>query len=123
MGDRLRYGIDVPEDIRDCRIPPLLIQPLVENAVKHGLEPSMQGGAITVHAMREGNNVRISVSDTGVGINEKSSGSGIGLDNIRKRLLLLYDQRWQLRVEENRPSGARVTIEIPYETDTGSYSG
>lgn len=122
MGDRLSYGIDVPESLRDFSIPPLLIQPLVENAVKHGLEPSMQGGTITVHAIREGNSVRISVSDTGAGINVASSGSGISLDNIRKRLELMYGQKGRLNFQENVPGGIRTTIEIPYETDTGDHS-
>jgi sensor histidine kinase YesM len=121
MGDRLNYVIDVPENIRDCRIPPLLIQPLVENAVKHGLEPSVSGGIVTIEGRRDGKSIRIMVSDSGVGINEKNSG-GVGLANIRKRLALLYGAQGRLEFEENKPGGIKVTIEIPYETDTGNHS-
>jgi sensor histidine kinase YesM len=122
MGDRLDYVIDVPENIRDCRIPPLLIQPLVENALKHGLEPSVRGGAVTIEGIRDGNSIRIIVSDSGVGINEKSSGKGIGLTNIRKRLELLYGSRGRLGFEENKQGGIKAIIEIPYETGSGDHS-
>ncbi len=122
MGDRLSYVIDVPENLRDFQIPPLLLQPLVENAVKHGLEPSMQGGTITVQAIREGSSVRISVSDTGAGINDKSSGSGISLGNIRERIELLYGASGHLSFEQNTPCGMKTTIELPYETDTSDHS-
>jgi sensor histidine kinase YesM len=122
MGDRLRYGIDVPESIRQCRIPPLIIQPLVENAVKHGLEPAIQGGEIVIRASREGGTVRIVVTDSGMGVNEKSAGNGIGLENIKKRLQLAYGERGRLSFEENQPSGVKVSIEIPYyETDAGNH--
>jgi LytS/YehU family sensor histidine kinase len=122
MGDRLDYVIDVPDNIRDCRIPPLFIQPLVENAVKHGLEPSVSGGTVTIEGIRDGNSIRIIVSDSGVGINEKSGGSGIGLANIRKRLELLYGSRGRLGLEENKPCGIKAIIEIPYETDSDDHS-
>lgn len=122
MGARLDYVIDIPENIRDCRIPPLLIQPLVENAVKHGLEPSVRGGTLRIEGIRDGNRVRITVSDSGVGINEKSGGDGIGLDNIRKRLELLYGRKGWLMLEENKSGGIKATIEIPYETGTGDHS-
>lgn len=122
MGDRLEYVIDVQEEIRNCRIPPLLIQPLVENAVKHGLAPSLRGGTIKVQGSRSGNSLSISVSDSGQGINERSAGSGVGLDNIGNRLRLLYGQQGSLQFEENKPCGTTVTIEIPYETDSGDNS-
>lgn len=122
MGDRLRYRIDIPDSLRDFRIPPLLIQPLVENAVKHGLESSVQGGEIAVQAVRDNGVVRIIVVDSGQGINEKSGGSGIGLENIRKRLQLLYAGQGRLILEENRPVGVKAIIEIPYETDTSHHS-
>jgi sensor histidine kinase YesM len=122
MGDRLDYIINVPDNIRDCRIPPLLVQPLIENAIKHGIEPSVNGGTITVQGVRDGDCVRIEVYDSGVGINEKSSGSGVGLTSIRKRLELLYGTRGRLVFEENRPTGIKATIEIPYETGAGDHS-
>jgi uncharacterized membrane-anchored protein YhcB (DUF1043 family) len=121
MGERLRYGIEVPDDLKALRIPPLLIQPLVENAVKHGLEPKVSGGAVLIRAVRDGDRTRIVVADSGMGVNDKSAGSGIGLENIRKRLGLLYGEQGRLLFEENEPSGVKATIEIPYETDTGNH--
>ncbi len=122
MGDRLRYTIDIPDSLRDFRIPPLVIQPLVENAVKHGLEPSIRGGDLLIQGHRDGDYVRIIISDSGMGINESSPGNGISLKNIRKRLDLLYHGRSRLTFEENEPSGVKVVIEIPYETDSSHHS-
>jgi LytS/YehU family sensor histidine kinase len=122
MGDRLHYRIDVPDSLRDFRIPPLLVQPLVENAVKHGLEPSLSGGEVLVQGRRNGDSVMISVIDSGKGMNELSPGNGIGLENIKKRLDLLYGGRARLVFEENRPSGVKAVIVIPYETDASHHS-
>jgi sensor histidine kinase YesM len=113
MGGRLRYRIDLPEQIRSVRIPPLLIQPLVENAVKHGLEPSIDGGEVAIVVERAGDRVRIQVIDSGVGIRETAGGSGIGLDNVRRRLAIIFGDAGRLVIEENRPSGVKVVIEIP----------
>lgn len=122
MGDRLRYRIDVPDSLRDFRVPPLIIQPLVENAVKHGLEPSVRGGELLIQGQQEGDRVRITVSDSGMGINESSAGNGISLENIRKRLDLLYQGRASLTFAENEPTGVKVVIEIPYETASSNHS-
>ncbi len=122
MGERLRYRIDIPADLQDCRIPPLLIQPLVENAVKHGLEPSISGGELAISGTREGDRVRIMVADSGLGINELSPGSGIGVENIRKRLDLVYNGRATLTFEENKPRGLKAVVELPYETDPSHHS-
>ncbi len=113
MGDRLHYRIEIPAELHGLPLPPLVIQPLVENAVKHGLEPSVRGGDLRVQAEKDGQTVRISVSDTGAGMGETGSGNGIGLDNIRKRLYLLYGGRARLVLEENRPAGVRATVELP----------
>jgi len=113
IGDRLHYRIEVPDDLREFPVPPLLIQPLVENAVKHGLEPSKAGGTVLVRAVREQDRVRITVADSGRGINEKGGGQGIGLENIRKRLQLAYGDRGRLTIEDNMPAGVLVTIEMP----------
>jgi sensor histidine kinase YesM len=115
MGERLRYRIDLPEALHSVPIPPLLIQPLVENAVKHGLEKSTQGGEVTVTAVRTDGRIRVQVADSGVGIRETAGGSGIGLENVRRRLSLLYGDAGSLVIEENRPSGVKATIEIPIQ--------
>jgi sensor histidine kinase YesM len=116
MGARLRYKIDLPEALRGFLIPPLLVQPLVENAVRHGLEPSIDGGEITVAAERVGGMIRIKVIDSGVGIRETAGGSGIGLDNVRRRLAIMYGERANLHMEEREPRGVIVTIEVPDTT-------
>ncbi|MDH4163143.1 MAG: histidine kinase [Nitrospirota bacterium] len=122
MGTRLRYRIDIPDDIRQCRVPPLLLQPLVENAVKHGLEPSVGGGVISIIGERIPGRVRITVSDTGIGLHEKSAGTGVGLENVRKRLELLHGSAGTLVLEENEPTGVKVSIHIPYEANSGDHS-
>lgn len=121
MGERLRYEIDIPEELRTARIPPLLIQPLVENAVKHGLEPSVSGGELSIRARRDDGRVLITVVDSGMGVSETSAGNGIGLENIRKRLELTYGKQARLVFAENEPSGIRVTVEMPYEQNSSDH--
>jgi sensor histidine kinase YesM len=122
MGDRLTYRIDIPDSLRHIMIPPLLIQPLVENAVKHGLEPSISGGEVSIRAVRDGDTVRITVADSGMGIDETGRGNNIGLSNIKQRLELMYGNAGQLFLEENKPRGVKVVVEIPYETGTSNHS-
>lgn len=121
MGDRLGYSIDIPDSLRDITIAPLIIQPLVENALKHGLEPLVQGGVITIRAVRQGDTVIITVADSGAGIQEKGSGNSIGLANIERRLELLYGGRGRLFLQENEPRGLKAVIEIPYDTGAGNH--
>jgi LytS/YehU family sensor histidine kinase len=117
MGNRLQYRIDLPDELREVRIPPLLLQPLVENAIKHGLERSVQGGEVAVSCLAVKGMVRIIVADSGKGMDEQdSSGIGMGLDNVRKRLSLLYGTAATLFLEENTPTGVKVTVEIPVES-------
>jgi len=115
MGHRLSYDISVPDYLLGCRIPPLLIQPLVENSIKHGLEPKVEGGIIAIQGELEGGTFRISVIDSGRGIQESSGGNGVGLENIRKRIEMLCNDNGRLILEENRPSGIRAIIEVPHE--------
>ena len=110
MESRLAYDIDVPADLRATRLAPMLIQPLVENAIRHGLEPKVEGGRVRVAARREGDAVRIEVSDSGVGFGAVTRG-GVGLANIRERLRLLHDAR--LEIGEAAGGGARVSFTIP----------
>ena len=116
MEDRLRYKIEVSESIKDIPFPPMLLQPLVENAIKHGLEPKIEGGEVSIRGEENGGILRLEIADTGVGL-YKGSGSGLGLSNIRERLKSLYGDRGRLILEENRPSGLKAIIEVPYVTD------
>ena len=121
MSSRLRYTIELPERVRDVQVPPLLIQPLVENAIKHGLEPLIEGGELSIRCEPESDVVRITVADTGQGMNENDGRKGVGLDNIRKRLQLLYGGGTRVTLFKNKPRGIKAVIDIPYETNNGSY--
>jgi sensor histidine kinase YesM len=112
MGKRLAYRIDVPPDLTTFALPPMLVQPVMENAIRHGLEPKVEGGEVAFSARREKGGVRLEVSDTGVGFGEATRG-GLGLENLRDRLKLLYGGRASLAIADNAPSGTRVSIAIP----------
>ena len=114
MGRRLRVAIDIPEDLKPLPLAPMLIQPLVENAVIHGIDPQIEGGALEIHAHRNQGAVEIVVTDTGRGFTTDSQGGGMGITNVRDRLAALYGDKGRLRFTENRPSGVRATIEVPY---------
>lgn len=112
MGRRLRYAIEVDPALESFELPPMLLQPLVENAIRHGLESQVDGGEVRVRADRQGGHVVIEVSDTGVGFAPTTAG-GLGLANVRDRLRLLFNGRAELVVGENRPTGARLTLRLP----------
>jgi LytS/YehU family sensor histidine kinase len=112
MDERLNFIIDVPENLRQLSFPPMLLQPLVENAVKHGLEPKVEGGEIMISAAEENSLMRIEVRDTGLGFSDFNK-SGVGIANVRERLALLFGEKGHLTIEENKPHGVRATIEVP----------
>ncbi len=113
MGPRLALQIDVPEDLRTTPLPPMMLQTLVENAIKHGLEPRTAGGTIWIRARRLDGEVAITVADDGEGFNTKSTGTGIGLKNVRERLRLMHGGDAALSVIANFPSGVAATITVP----------
>ena len=90
----------------------MLLQPVVENAIRHGLEPKVEGGEIAVRAHAESDRVAVEIADTGAGFDTMTRG-GVGLANLRDRLRLLYGERASLTIAENRPTGAVVTVRIP----------
>lgn len=112
MGDRLRYRIEIADHLKARPFPPMLIQPLVENAIRHGLEPKIEGGEISILAEEKNDFLRLVVSDNGTGLDEKAA-AGIGLSNIRERLQTLFDGQGRLILEENTPSGLRAIVEVP----------
>jgi sensor histidine kinase YesM len=111
MGDRLAVRVELPDDLQTFSLPPMLIQPLVENAIKHGVEPKIEGGEILLKAAKVGDVVAIEVADTGLGF-QNSTSNGIGLRNVRERLDKLYDGKATLAIEDNVPSGTKITIRI-----------
>lgn len=114
MGERLRYAIEVPEKLRDVPFPPMLVQPLVENALKHGIEPEIKGGEILIKVEENADSYHLIVVDTGSGLSKQGVG-GIGLANVRERVEALFHGRGRLILEDNQPSGLKVTMEIPHE--------
>ncbi|BDU18488.1 histidine kinase [Lysobacter auxotrophicus] len=113
MGSRLSVQVDVPESLRGTPLPPMVLQTLVENAIKHGLEPRTGGGNVWIRARRVDDVVAVTVADDGEGFNTKNSGTGIGLKNVRERLRLLYGASAALSVVANFPSGVAATISVP----------
>ncbi|MDP1979582.1 sensor histidine kinase [Undibacterium sp.] len=121
MGKRLQYTLDLPDDLQQTPIAPMLLQPLVENAIKHGLEPKMEGGSIHVVAEKQGSQLHLKVIDTGLGLsfnyddskNVSSAASNIGNANIRERLLALYGTQASLSLQANQPEGAIAHLSIP----------
>jgi hypothetical protein len=120
MEDRLQTELQIPDGLRSAEFPPMMIQSLVENAIKHGLEPKPDGGLLSVKAEIVHGKLAVTVADTGLGFGKAATaGTGIGLNNIRERLQLLYGNKATLRVAENPPSGTVVTITVPYVVHSG----
>ena len=119
MEDRLQTEINVPDGLLSADFPSMMIQSLVENAIKHGLEPKAEGGTLTVRAEIVHGKLAVTVADTGLGFGKAATaGTGIGLNNIRERLQLLYGNKAQMTITENTPSGTVVTLAVPYQAQT-----
>ena len=123
MEERLQVSFAVPDGLRSADFPPMMLQSLVENAIKHGLEPKAEGGRIDVSAEIAHGDLLVCVADTGLGFSASgasTSGTGLGLSNIRERLKLLHGERGGLVIEANEvegaPLGTRVTVSVPYQS-------
>jgi len=116
MEDRLQASVDVPNGLLSAEFPPMMIQSLVENAIKHGLEPKAEGGTLRVAAEILDGRLAVTVADTGLGFGlADTAGTGVGLANIRERLKLLYGERASMAVTDNEPTGTVVTLTVPYQ--------
>jgi len=113
MKERLAVRVEVPDFLGSAPFPPMMLQTLIENSIKHGLEPKVAGGTITVRARVEGAILHVDVLDDGVGFN-LHAGNGVGLVNIRERLALLYGKDAELVIETPASGGACVSIRLPY---------
>ncbi|MEO8365042.1 MAG: histidine kinase [Pseudoxanthomonas sp.] len=113
MGNRLNLQIEVPEALKSIRFPAMMLQTLVENAIKHGLEPKSGGGTVWIIARTIDHSLAVTVADDGQGFNAESSGTGIGLKNVRERLRLAYGGAASFAIVANFPSGVAATINIP----------
>ena len=123
MEDRLQYSLIVPQGLSSAQFPPMMLQSLVENSIKHGLEPKPEGGSLTISADISNGRLRVTVADSGLGFAAAGvSGSGVGLANVRERLAALYGGAARLSIEANSPSGTIVTIEVPYTFEADGRS-
>lgn len=113
MKERLMVSFDVPDYLEQASFPPMMLLTLIENAIKHGLEPKIEGGHINVSARLIDSSLYVHVRDNGVGFN-MHAGDGVGLANIRERLRLLFDQRAELIIEAPMDGGALATIRVPF---------
>ncbi|VXB16890.1 sensor histidine kinase [Massilia sp. 9I] len=116
MEERLTVVMQVPDGLRSAAFPPMMLQSMVENAIKHGLECKPEGGTLKIQADVADNKLRVTVTDDGVGFGVvPSDGTGLGLQTIRDRLKLLHGDAGQLHIAANSPSGVIAMIEVPYQ--------
>lgn len=117
MGSRLTFVLDLPAELRGATIAPMLLQPLVENAIIHGLEPKVDGGHLTVSARAAGSQLIVCIADNGLGLDAPSSkgGTQLGLANTRARLHALFGDAATLALIPNGPGGAVARLTLPLE--------
>jgi signal transduction histidine kinase len=123
MGERLRLNVQVPDALKPVPLPPMMLQTLAENAIKHGLERLPEGGSVWVFARERDGKVTVTVADDGAGFNEDSAGSGIGLRNVRERLKLGYGDEASFSIVANFPRGVAATISVPAAGPSGALHG
>ncbi|MBA4326743.1 MAG: sensor histidine kinase [Polaromonas sp.] len=117
MGPRLSYSLDLPEALAQHPVPTLLLQPLVENSIKHGLEPKVAGGHIAVSARREGPHIVLDVSDTGVGLSgTDSERTGFGMAQVRERLASSHGAESAIELVAIASGGTRASARFPYQS-------
>jgi hypothetical protein len=116
MPDRLHYTMNVDASVLQLRCPPTTLLTLVENAVRHGIDPSEEGGRIEIDIARTGARCVVRVTDTGVGMHHAADGLGTGLTTLRERLRLIFGDAAHLRLTDNAPRGAVVEIDMPAQT-------
>jgi two-component sensor histidine kinase len=116
MGPRLAFSLQLPPELADHPVPALLLQPLVENSIQHGLEPKVEGGRVTVNARREGDQLVLEVVDTGVGTSTPpNAGTGFGMSQVRERLATLHGPAASFDFEGEPGGGSRTTLRFPLQ--------
>ncbi|WP_010453667.1 sensor histidine kinase [Vibrio rotiferianus] len=118
LGDRLSYKIEVEEGLGRTELPPMMLQPLIENAIIHGIEPKREGGEVSLQIKREQQNLQIEVRDTGVGLNHVSGhmGSGVGLSNLKQRVEALFLGKGEVSISESAQGGVCIRLSWPIES-------
>jgi len=127
FGDKLRFEKDVAEDTLDMLVPSMLLQPLVENSIKHGIGGKVEGGTIRIRTSRDGSRLHLLVEDDGVGIPEEKLATvldhGIGVSNVHERLKVLFGNDYRMWIESQPGQGTRVQLEVPeLETNLAAVS-
>ncbi len=118
MDERLQFSVNVPDGLRSATFPPMMLQTLVENAIKHGLEPKPSGGTLAISAQVSDGSLRVAVADSGMGFGvAERAGTGLGLANVRERLQALYGPAAQLSIDANADGGTIATIIVPYRIE------
>ncbi len=116
MEERLTVDFQIPDGLRSAAFPPMMLQSMVENAIKHGLEVKPEGGTLRIAAEVAHSKLRVTVTDDGLGFGVvPSDGTGLGLPTIRERLKLLHGDQGSLTITPNQPSGVCAVIEVPYQ--------
>jgi two-component system, LytTR family, sensor kinase len=116
FGERLQVSVDVPGELSSAQVPNLILQPIVENAVKHGIAKRTQGGAIRISAFRNNGVLTISVYNDGPELRPdwETNRAGVGISNVRTRLQTLYGDAFELRMQNQDPSGVKVSVSVPF---------
>jgi LytS/YehU family sensor histidine kinase len=118
MPDRLQFGIEVEERLLGLRCPPMSLLTLVENAVRHGIDPSEEGGRIDIEIRAVEGRCRVRVRDTGVGLQPGSRGLGTGLSTLRERLHLVFGEAASLQLSDVEPHGLCAELELPLAAES-----
>ena len=123
MGERLRFVISASAEARLAVLPPLLLQPLIENAIHHGLEPKVEGGTVSISASVQDGRLTVRIEDDGLGLDAprraghrgQGQGQGMALDNIRARLLARYGDAAALALQALSPVGTQAILTLPFK--------
>jgi len=114
FADKLELSVDIPGELLEALVPTLILQPMVENAIKHGIAKRAQGGAIRIVASRVGNKLTLRVSNDGPSLVANGASKGIGISNIKTRLTSLYGDKFELTLENRKPGEVEASISVPY---------
>jgi two-component system LytT family sensor kinase len=117
FGDKLKVVKQIEPEASDMLVPSMLLQPLVENSIRHGLSDKIEGGTISLRARRNGARLLLEIEDDGVGIPEADLAGvltkGIGVSNVKERLKVLYNQDYRMLIDSQPGRGTRIEIELP----------
>ena len=115
MGSKFDFGISIDDKLKSLKIPPLIIEILVENAVQHGIAPKKDGGEVLIDISRTNGRAVIKVTDNGVGMKQGYNDTGFGIYSVQQRLNLVYSGRAKLTITELEEGGTQAVMDLPYD--------